>query len=196
MKQFCKILCASLLVCSCAPAKQSKLTADFSISTFDTLGYKKQAEFINLLDKQSRMKFMSLFLRNRIFDLPPTAYVIFLKNGKFIYDCDSPDGGTITQKYNKFFTGRWAYQDDKIIIDSDDNKITNFGKHEVWDNIWVGKDEAKDNEIILTIHVLERIEHDGKIKKDFENALYNWGVEGNFGQDNTVKQYALKQNEK
>jgi hypothetical protein len=179
---------AFIISTACTLQSSGGLPKNFSIAQFDEWDNHKQAEFINSLDKKAKMKFMPLFLEDRLFSLPPGAYIVFLRNGEFIYDSTIDEGGTLSQKHDKFFTGRWSCDGDRVIIESNHPEIE-FGKREMWDDIWVEKGDVEDKNIALTVHIQQTVAHDGTKKTDLENALFNWAKRGYFGSDDRIKTF-------
>jgi hypothetical protein len=187
MKRTCLLLSVFFVLPSCSSISSQGLDKNFSIQQFDTWGYEKQAAFINNLERKSKMQFMSLFLQDRLFVLPPVAYVVFLRNGEFVNEAQADDQeGGITQKYGKFFTGHWSYANDQILVGSNDPDV-DFGKQQIWDDVWVAKDDVGKDGAILTVHVLKEQKHDGSENADFNISLHDWGKQGNFGPDEHIK---------
>ena len=157
MKISLLLLCFPLLI-ACSSSARQGLPNDFTIRQFDSLNDSDQAKFINTLNKKAKMKFMSLLLRGRSFDVPPTSNVRFYSDGEFIVDYELEDESK--RDPNKFLLGHWRYVNDRIILEQNNPDIQICGKKEIWDDVWVEKGDEKDG--VLTIHVEGGIDNDGK----------------------------------
>jgi hypothetical protein len=171
------------------PSYAKEIPKEFSIVQFDKWDYKKQAQFINALDKRAKMKFMSLFLQDRLFALPPVARVLFLRNGEFIYQSERDEPLPLTDKFDEFSVGRWKYENDQIIIETE-RPDTAFGKREIWDDVWIDKEDLGHGSAILAIHISEEQKHDGTKGVDFENSLHDWCLKGDFSEDVRMRTFA------
>lgn len=141
---------------SCSSKKSAELPGDFSVKEFKTWNIPKQAEFIKSLNKKAQMKFLSIFLPNSAFSVPPVEYVKFFPDGEIIFDWNLDGGGEAggnpgDKKFN-YFMGSWKFDGEKIIVSKKDNRIPVIKDYEEWISIEIVGDTTKDE--LLTFDII------------------------------------------
>jgi hypothetical protein len=156
--------------------KQNIYSKEF-VDKFERLDGKNQMDFFNSLNKQERMKFMSEFMKNRIFGVRPVEIVKFYSDGEFISDMEAEDvgmvGGNGKDKTFKYFVGKWNFKDGLIFIDSPNSKNNIFGKNVVLDDVSIYEYDSNGQTSHFIFHILKGEDHKGKNLANRESDL--WG---------------------
>jgi len=118
-----------------------------SLSEFKKIDHEKQAEYINSLDKKTRMKFFVSFLPGSVLEVELYTEAKFFDNGRIII-LEETDGPR-----NIYATSYWKYDNGKIIITSksNDSSFPN-GVKEIWTDIHAEKYNPKHLYIKVTVN--------------------------------------------
>jgi hypothetical protein len=120
-----------------------KLPVNFSREEFKTWAVDKQVEFINSLEKESKFKFLEIFLPNNDFISPPNDEISFLNNGKILIFSIKPKNAYTTAYWELKKNRLRAYKKNKKIrfpVNRDD---------EIWMDIKARKTSYKPSELSL-----------------------------------------------
>jgi hypothetical protein len=145
------------------------------LKKFVSLDKDEKIIFFKKLNKDQRMQLMSKFIQNRTFDIRPVSCVKFYSDGDFICDGEAEDGGMVGDNIDgkgfKYFTGRWIFRDNTLIIENPNIKNADvFGKYLVLDDVYIEEDKFSAHFIF---HILKGKGHDGEDLANQETDM--WG---------------------